>query len=497
MTHHGTQIMSVSTVSKGLTPLTFLAFLALPLSASAGQPDTIDAGLDEPNTEVWGGQETEPCAFPPVVRVTGPNSLCSGTLIHPKVVMYAAHCGTEDHVVRFGDSSNSTKTRATEYCRANPQYTGQSQTNDWAYCVLEEAVTEIPFTPVGYGCEVDEYYYSGQSVAVVGFGNNEGDSGAGRKRWAFTTMSNLMPGRFNVGGQGQPTICSGDSGGPAYIRYDDGTWHTYGIASTKNSGTCDSASGTHSLAVNTLPWIESDSGIDVTVCHDINGNWDPGPNCGNFFNGQPALSYGSWNTWCKDATALEWSDTCGSSFKDQNFESNPPFLQVQIPFDGQVFEGGSANFDITVVADDDSGLPVDVSLVVDGEAIPQVIGESPAIWGDAVFPVGEYTIVATGMDFWGNEASVDVTFTVVEDEDDGDDDGDDGETTTTETGGGDEVGGESGEPGDGGGTTDVGLDGGQVYDVSCSCSTEPGRGGGGALWGGLSLLGLLALRRRR
>lgn len=45
----------------------------------------------------------------------------------------------------------------------------------------------------------------------------------------------------------------------------------------------------HSLAVNAVEWIEEDSGIDVTVCHDINGNWDPSPLCGNFFNGEPGL----------------------------------------------------------------------------------------------------------------------------------------------------------------------------------------------------------------
>src|SRR5690606_4129959 len=121
---------------------------------------------------IWGGDETEPCAWPTVVRVTGGSSLCTGTLIHPKVVMYAAHCGAAEKVVRFGDTNNTGKTSVVEYCKTNPAYNGSTQSNDWAYCVLQEAVTQIPFTPVGYGCEVDQYYGNGASVAVVGFGNN-------------------------------------------------------------------------------------------------------------------------------------------------------------------------------------------------------------------------------------------------------------------------------------------------------------------------------------
>lgn len=479
-------------------PALFLSFLAFPAIAMAGDPDTIEGnGLDE-DVEVWGGQETEPCGWPSVVRVTGPSSLCSGTLIHPDVVMYAAHCGTQDRVVRFGDSSNSTKTRATSYCRASPQYNGW-QDYDWAYCVLEEPVFEVPITPVGYGCEVNQYLYNGQTVAVVGFGNDEGDSGSGRKRWAFTSLSNLESHRFDVGGGGQPTICSGDSGGPAYIQYDDGTWHAYGIASTKNSGTCDQARGTHSNAVNAVAWIEQDSGIDVTVCHDLNGAWNPGPYCGDIFNGQPALGYGSWNLWCPDAPSLEWSATCGSTFEELNYEANPPAVQFQVPTNGQVFEDSPAEFDITVLAEDDSDLGVDVTLALDGEPLQQVISESPAVWDGASFPAGTYTLTATGVDFWGNQTVDEVTFTVEGAS------GDDGETTSGEEttsdddGGDDEVGEDTGDLGTEDGFN-PGADGG-LTTQGCACSTgdsSDGLGfGGGALWFGLAGIGLLGLRRRR
>jgi len=473
-----------------LPRLTLLSILALPTLAFASPPTEVQQAGVEP--AIWNGDETQPCAWPTVVRVTGGSSLCTGSLIHPKVVMYAAHCGAQDKVVRFGDTENTGKTMQVEYCKTNPSYSG-GQGSDWAYCVLQQEVTEIPFTPVGYGCEVDQYYGNGASVAVVGFGNDTGETGAGTKRWGFTTISNASGSRFDVGGNQSTTICSGDSGGPAFIRYADQSWHVYGIASTKNDDTCSSAKGTHSLAVNAVEWIEQDSGIDVTVCHDINGNWDPGPLCGNFFNGQPALSYGSWYTWCEDATALEWSSTCGPDFYTEAYESNPPQLEIVNPADGQTFSEDSLMLDVTVVAQDDGGLPVDVQIEVSGMLQNLVVSESPAVFG-ATFPAGEYTIVAHGTDFWGNAAqSQPVTFTVGDSSGDGDGD---------ESGDGDSGDGDSGEEDEGDDTdeppTSEGETGGFAPAADADdggCTIAPTRGGGA--WLGLGLLGLVWLRRRR
>jgi MYXO-CTERM domain-containing protein len=483
---------------KLLLSLALLASLAMPAIAFAGEPEI---AAPSPTPHIWNGADTEPCAWPSVVMVSGGSSLCTGTLIHPKVVMYAAHCGASDKVVRFGDSQNSAKTRMVEYCKTNPIYNG-GQGSDWAYCVLQEEVFEIPFTPVGYGCEVEQHYANGAEIAIIGFGNNDGDNGAGRKRWGWTYISNASGSRFDVGGQLTESICSGDSGGPAMIRYEDGSWHVYGIASTKNDDTCTSAKGTHSLAVNAVEWIEQDSDIDVTVCHDLAGNWDPGPLCGNFFNGQPALSYGAWNTWCEDATALEWSATCGPDF-GQNAEVNAPTLEVVVPFDGQVFDAEPAMFDIAVMAQDDSGLPVEVQIEVEGMLQGTPTSDNPAVFPNAVFYCGEYTITAHGTDFWGNVAqSEPVTFMVAGacnpgDGDPGDGDGDPGDGDgdgETESGGPVDTGdGDTGETGlDSGPSQD-----GPVDETGCACGVRE-RGPSG-LPGTLALVALagLGLIRRR
>jgi hypothetical protein len=145
--------------------------------------------------------------------------------------------------------------------------------------------------------------------------------------------------------------------------------------------------------------------------------------------------------------------------------------------------------DVTVLAQDDGGFPVDVQIEISGMLQGLVVDESPAVFG-ATFPAGEYTIVAHGTDLWGNAAqSQSVSFTVGAGSGDGD--GDESGDGDGDSGGQEES--DGGEPPTSGGETgEAGFDAGA--DSNGGCAIAPGRRSGA--WLGLWLLGLACLRRR-
>src|SRR5262245_61805256 len=126
----------------------------------------MSALTDPPHPQrVAGGQEVEECAWLDTVAVRGQGNLCSGSLVHPQLVVFAAHGGEEEKDIKLGESINiGGYTRPTARCMVNPDYLGvNDQAHDWAFCVLAEPVTDIPITPPAYGCELD-LIAAGQAV---------------------------------------------------------------------------------------------------------------------------------------------------------------------------------------------------------------------------------------------------------------------------------------------------------------------------------------------
>jgi hypothetical protein len=195
-------------------------------------------------------------------------------LIHPQIVAYAAHCGTNYPSIRFGDkiSGGGGFSVATSHCRKYPGYTGTGKGNDFAYCKLAQPVANYPIVAPAMGCETD-MLEPGQAVTLVGFGN--ADNGPyGVKRQVVTQINQITSkNEAFIGGGGEDT-CQGDSGGPAFVQLGDGSWRVFGI--TSYGGTCGTG-GYYSLMHLGVPWFESDSGIDVTPCTDESGTWNPGP----------------------------------------------------------------------------------------------------------------------------------------------------------------------------------------------------------------------------
>jgi hypothetical protein len=310
----------------------------------------------------------------------------------------------------------------------------------------------------------------------------------------------------DVGGFGDPGICPGDSGGPALLRYPDGSWHVFGIASTL-TGNCG-GEGTHSLAWHAVPWIEQESGIDITPCHDSDGTWNPTHRCTGFYAGEPGVGHGDFTQWCPGTPANGSSATCGAAF-DAEPDDTPPTVTITAPLSGSFPDQSSLMTTIEIDAQDGDGWGVvEVRIKINGAEQP--LSDKYAPYAFPVgFPEGTYELIAVAEDAAGLIAeSVPVVLEIGASE----------APDETTTGGSASETGETGETGETNapGETDAPLETGEVPTTDASngegsgsattpiTSTDPsmtGEDGCGcrsqppasaALW----LLALLVRRRR-
>ncbi len=352
---------------------------------------------------IFAGEPVEPCAWPTAVAVSS-GGLCSGTLIHPRVVVYAAHCGAGLKTIRFGEQAwTGGRTVAVERCAAYPNYAGATdQGRDWAYCILAEAVDALPIAPPLYGCE-RELLQVGEEVAIVGFGASEAEP-SGDKRWALTTLAAVTPGNNTtlVGNPstGLPSFCAGDSGGPALIQLPDGSWRTFGIASTV-AGDCGGY-GAHATLAGAIPWIEQDSGIDVTPCHAIDGSWAPGPACAGAFAAPANVGVGTWADWCSGTASVGASTSCGPAW-DQFDPTALASVAIRSPLDGQsVLQGLELRVEVDASKHPEGFAIASISLAIDGEVV-DVDANDPWEFVGPEFPgPGVYTLTAIAEDWAGN-----------------------------------------------------------------------------------------------
>ena len=270
------------------------------------------AGLVAPAEpqHVTGGQPADACVFPTTVAVKTPGGLCTGTLVHPSLVVYAAHCGADDPAIVLGQHQLAGAVDAVvERCETNPDYLGASDpAHDWAYCLLAQPIP-LPVTPPLYGCET-EAIVADATVWIAGFGYTSPGVGDCSKNWAQTTIISTFGSTATIGGDGAST-CPGDSGGSAFIRLDDGGWRAISMVSAG----VDCTSATHALMHPAVPWIEERSGLDITPCHDVDGTWNPGPDCGGFYAGDTDET-ASWDALCDGLTVTAPAATCGESYAE-------------------------------------------------------------------------------------------------------------------------------------------------------------------------------------
>lgn len=246
----------------------------------------------------------ESCQWPTVVAFRAGEEKCSGTLVHPEIVVTAAHCllgGAPDHI-RFGEAfSPASRIVGAAQCWTRPEYAESlDPAEDLGVCRLETPVPDIPATPLLGACATETVIEPQADVVLVGFGIPETGGEFGTKRYAFTRVVDEPrdDGTFTAG-DAEVNGCDGDSGGPAMVQLTDGTWHVAGVL--VSGPECGEGPSRYLAAATHLAWLEATTDRDLTPCRDADG-----PECR--LAADP-LREGDWDGWC-DGVRLRPFDTC-------------------------------------------------------------------------------------------------------------------------------------------------------------------------------------------
>jgi MYXO-CTERM domain-containing protein len=158
-----------------------------------------------------------------------------------------------------------------------------------------------------------------------------------------------------------------------------------------------------------VPWVEEASGVDITPCHDVDGTWNPTPQCEGF--ALDPLQSGSWDEGC--AGPLEGpSESCGPPYTE--LDEDPPLVDIVEPGADKTVEPGT--FEVVVEASDEGFGLARVELY-DNDVLLEptyvdALDEGPFVWTLEVEEAGPHLLRAVATDAIGLMAEDEVELEV-------------------------------------------------------------------------------------